>query len=97
MKGIFVSYNQAYNEEIVELLESCGQRGFTRWSEIEGRGSVDGEPHYGNHAWPTMNHALISFVEDEKAPRIMELLKRKDEESPALGLRAYTWDIELFY
>ena len=42
MKAIFVAYNQAYNQEIVELFEQLGQRGYTVWSEIGGRGSVDG-------------------------------------------------------
>ena len=51
MKAIFIAYNQAYNQEIVELLEGLGQRGYTVWEEIGGRGSVDGEPHLGNHAW----------------------------------------------
>ena len=42
MKAIFVAYNQAYNEEIVEVLEANGQRGYTSWQDIQGRGSVDG-------------------------------------------------------
>ena len=29
MKAIFIAYNQAYGNEIVELLEGFGQRGFT--------------------------------------------------------------------
>ena len=44
MKAIFVAYNQAYNEEIVEVLEAHGQRGHTSWQDIQGRGSVDGIP-----------------------------------------------------
>ena len=47
MKAIFIAYNQAYNEEIVEALETLGQRGYTKWEEIGGRGTVDGEPHLG--------------------------------------------------
>ena len=97
MKAIFISYNQAYNEEIVELLEDNGQRGFTRWEDIEGRGGVDGEPHMGSHAWPTMNHAMITMVEDSKVQGIMDDLRAKDETYPDLGLRAYVWNIEMFY
>lgn len=92
MKAIFISYNQAYNEEIVEILEAHEQRGFTRWEDIEGRGGVDGDPHYGNHAWPTMNHAILTFVPDEKLSAIMADLKAKDEAYPDLGLRAFAWD-----
>lgn len=96
MKAIFIAYNQAYNEEIAELLAQCGQRGFTRWEEIQGRGSVDGIPHMGNHAWPEMNNAILTIVEDDYAPEILACLKQKDEESPDLGIRAFMWNIETF-
>ena len=94
MKAIFIAYNQAYNQEIVELLETLGQRGYTVWTEVGGRGSVDGEPHLGSHAWPTQNHAVLTAVEDSLAPRIMEELRRTDSENKALGLRAYVLPIE---
>lgn len=94
MKTIFVAYNQAYNNEIVEVLESFGQRGFTRWNEVMGRGMESGEPHYGDHAWPVMNQAVLAVVEDSVAPAMMEALKAKDEQYPDLGLRAFSWNIE---
>lgn len=94
MKAIFIAYNQAYNQEIVELLQDFGQRGYTSWEDVGGRGSVDGEPHLGNHAWPTQNHAIFTAVPDDKAAGIMKALKEKDAAYPDLGLRAYTWNIE---
>ena len=94
MKAIFIAYNQAYNQEIVQLLEACCQRGYTVWEEIGGRGSVDGEPHLGSHAWPTQNHALVTAVDDGHAPRIMDRLRATDRENPKLGLRAYVLPVE---
>ena len=93
MKAIFIAYNQAYNEEIVEILDEFNQRGFTRWEDIEGRGGIDGDPHLGNHAWPTMNHAILTMVPDEKLSPIMAALKAKDEAFADLGLRAFAWDV----
>ncbi len=94
MKAIFIVYNQAYNQEIVEILEGMGQRGYTVWEEIGGRGSVDGEPHLGNHAWPTQNHALITVVENDLAPRVMQELRKTDAANEKLGLRAYVLPVE---
>ena len=94
MKAIFVAYNQAYNEEIVEVLVAHGQRGYTAWQDIQGKGSIDGIPHLGNHAWPEMNHALLAMVDDGMVEGIMEDLRAKDAASPDLGLRAYVWNIE---
>lgn len=97
MKAVFISFNQAFNDEIVNLLEADGQRGFTMWNDIAGRGGIDGEPHLGNHAWPVMNMAVLAMVPDDKVDRIMSDLKAKDEEAPDLGLRAFVWDVEKSY
>jgi hypothetical protein len=94
MKAIFVAYNQAYNQEIVELLENLGQRGYTVWEEVGGRGSVDGEPHLGNHAWPTQNHALLTVLEDSLASKVMDALRATDAANKDLGLRAYVLPVE---
>ena len=94
MKAIFVAYNQAFNEEIIELLEGLGQRGFTEWREIGGRGSETGEPHRGSHAWPTQNHAVLSVVPDGLAPQVMAALREKDAAFPDLGLRAWVLPVE---
>ena len=94
MKAIFIAYNQAYNEEIIEALETLGQRGYTKWEEIGGRGTIDVEPHLGNHAWPSQNHALFVAVEDELAPKAMDILRKLDEDNRNLGLRAYVLPIE---
>ena len=55
---------------------------------------MNGEPHYGNHAWPVQNHAILTFVQDDKVQPILADLKAKDEETPDLGLRAFVWGAE---
>ena len=94
MKAVFIAYNQAYGEEIVDLLDKLGQRGFTRWNDIAGRGGIDGEPHMGSHAWPVMNCAILTMVPDDKAPELLDALRATDQASPDLGLRTYVWNIE---
>ena len=94
MTAIFIAYNQAYYEEISELLEKQGVRGFTRWNEITGRGSTTGEAHYGSHTWPTFNDAILTFVDDEKVDDIMNTLHEHDLQTPELGLRAFAWKID---
>ena len=83
--------------EIADALESLGVRGFTMWQDIAGRGSETGLPHLGNHAWPTMNNALLTFVEDDKVDDILGKLRAMDEETPDLGIRAFAWNIEKYY
>ena len=97
MKGIFIAYDQAYNMDIADALQDLGVRGFTMWQDIAGRGSETGEPHLGSHAWPTMNNAMLAFVEDDKVDEILAMVRAKDEETPDLGLRAFVWNVEKHY
>ena len=83
--------------EIADAIEKIGVRGFTMWNDIAGRGGFSGEPHLGNHAWPTMNNAMLTFVPDDKVDEILDQLKAMDEETPNLGIRAFVWNIEKHY
>ncbi|MCH5221086.1 MAG: hypothetical protein J1F05_02000 [Muribaculaceae bacterium] len=94
MKSIFIAFDQAHYERIVDMLEHSNCRGFTAWDLVKGRGSVDGEPHYGSHAWPSMASAIITIVEDSKVDSILAKLRQFNEDRPKLGLRAFVWNIE---
>ena len=94
MKALFVVYNQAYGDEIVAVLDAAGQRGFTRFDGVGGRGSSSGIPHFNNHAWPEYNDALLVIVDDSAVAPLLEELRAKDEATPDLGLRAFAWNIE---
>ena len=94
MKAVMIVLDQAHYEMIVNDLSSLNIRGFTSWKEVYGRGSEDGYPHYGSHAWPSVNNAILSIVEDDRVPLLLKYLKGMDEESPNLGLRAFVWNVE---
>jgi nitrogen regulatory protein PII len=94
MKAIFISFNQAYYDAILTIMDRNGIRGYTYWEEVQGRGSKTGEPHYGTHAWPTKNSAILAVVEDEKVRMFLDLLYKLDRQTEAQGLRAFVWSIE---
>ena len=75
------------------MLDDNGVRGFTRWALTEGRGTYDGEPHYGTHAWPSMNSSILAIVEDEKIPVLLETMREIDSTTMQQGSRAFVWDI----
>ena len=94
MKAFFLSYNQALTDRINKMLDDHGVRGFTRWALNEGRGSFDGEPHYGTHAWPSMNTSILAIVEDEKVPELLEAVREIDSTTQQQGSRAFVWNVE---
>ncbi len=94
MKAIFIAFDQAYYERIVEMLPRLGCRGFTAWQEVQGRGSKTGDPHYGTHAWPSLASAMMTMVPDERVDSVLDFLHGMDVETPKLGLRAWVLPIE---
>lgn len=93
MKAVFMACNQSMYDAVMDIMNDMELRGFTGWEELIGRGSKDGEPHLGNHAWPTMNSALISVMEDDKATEFLKRLKQLDEDNDKQGLRAFAWSV----
>ncbi len=93
MKALFISYNQALTDPVMGILNKNSIRGFTKWALTEGRGSVDGEPHYGNHTWPSMNSTILAVTEEHKIAPVLEALRALDAETKMQGLRAFVWDI----
>ncbi len=89
-----MSCNQSMYDAVLALMEEMGLRGFTGWEELIGCGSKDGEPHLGNHAWPTMNSALLAVMEDKEAAEFLGRLRQLDDANHRQGLRAFTWTVD---
>lgn len=94
MKSVFIAYDQALQELVVEALNSSLCKGYTLIPQAAGRGSITGEPHLGTHAWPSTNSAIITVCDDEKVQPLLNRLHKIDLDNPLLGLRAFVWNIE---
>ena len=94
LKSVFIAYNEAYHSLILRVLDKQNLKGYRSLYHIQGRGSHDGEPHIGSHAWPTMNDAMLVVVPEEKLQALLDALRELDERNPQEGLRAFVWNIE---
>jgi hypothetical protein len=94
MKAVFIPYNQAYKDSLIELLDKMSIRGFTLWEQVQGRGAVTGEPHYGNHAWPTMNSSILAVIPDDKVSPLLKSIHDLDLLTEQQGIHAFVWNIE---
>ncbi len=94
MKAVFIIYNQANTERIEYMLDRLNIRGFTYWENVQGRGSVDGEPRRGSHTWPEMNSAIITMVEDEQVEELLLTIRKLDNRNKEVGVRACVWNID---
>ena len=94
MKTVFIAYDQAHYDNVMEALNDSNVRGYTFFEQVGGRGTKGGDPHLGSHAWPSMNSAIVTIVDDEKVQPLLTRLKKLDDDNPMLGLRAFVWACE---
>ena len=94
MKSGFIVFNQAFTSRVEYMLDELGIRGFTFFEQVQGRGSVDGEPRRGTHTWPEMNSAVITIVPDDKVDEVLLTVRKLDARNKAVGVRAFVWNIE---
>ncbi len=94
MKAVMIVYNQALSDVVMDILDKQSLRGFTQWTEVTGRGTKRGEPHYGNHTWPSKNSSILVVVRDEQVEPLLTILRKLDSQTEEQGTRAFVWNIE---
>ncbi len=94
MKAVFVAYNQSLEGRVEFILDELVIRGFTRWTEVKGRGTVKGEPHLGTHTWPALNNTILTVLDEDKAAKLLARLRELNDSAPDPGLRAFSWQVE---
>jgi nitrogen regulatory protein PII len=97
MKAVLIVFNTALTDKVEYMIDKLNIRGFTQWDGLQGRGSVDGDPHYGTHTWPEINTATLCIVEDDKVDILLEKIQKIDEIDKRVGIRAFVWNIERMY
>ena len=94
MKSIMIVFNQANTARVEYMLDKLEIRGFTFWENVQGRGSVDGDPHRGTHTWPELNNAVLCVVDDEKVEPLLTTVRKLDLRNKEVGVKAFVWAIE---
>jgi nitrogen regulatory protein PII len=89
-----IVFNQAFTTRVEFMLDELGIRGFTFFEQVQGRGSVNGEPRRGTHTWPEMNSAVITVVPDDRVAELLLTVRKLDARNKAVGIRAFVWNIE---
>ncbi len=94
MKAVFIIFNQSNTARVEYLLDELKIAGFTLFEQVQGRGTNGGEPRRGTHAWPEMNSAVMTVVEDDKVDELLLTVRKLDMRNPQVGVRAFVWNIE---
>ena len=94
MEMVMIVYNQAIDEEVLELLEEVGINRYTKWQRVLGKGE-DSNARLDTPVWPGANMVLgLVIKEKRKLQRLTKGLKKLDAEVGDKGLFAFRWPVE---
>lgn len=93
MKMIMISYNEAVNTDVMEALESCGIKNYTKIMGVYGRGEKSGT-HLGNDIWPGRNNVLYVACGDAEAKKVMQRVSELRKGLGREGIKAFLMPVE---
>lgn len=94
MDMVMIVYNQAIDEEVLELLGEVGIDRYTKWQRVLGKGEAS-NPRLDTPVWPGANMVLgLVIKEKRRLQRLLKGLKKLDAEMGDKGLFAFRWPVE---
>lgn len=93
IKMVMITYNEAIDAEVMEVLANCGLRNFTKIMGTFGRGTTSGT-HLGDDIWPGRNNILYIACEEKEAKEILSCIKELRKKLGKEGIKAFVLPVE---
>lgn len=93
MKMVMISCNEAIDDEVTELLSSCGVDSFTKFRRALGKGKSSGS-HLDSAIWPGANNVYLVVLEDKPAKALLEKVKQARNSLGKEGIKAFLLPVE---
>lgn len=88
MKMVIVVYNEALDNEMMEILENCMLKNYTKITGVFGRGESSGT-HLGTDIWPGRNSLLYIACEDKDGRKVIASVKELRKSLGPEGVKAF--------
>ena len=93
MQMVMITYNEAIDAEVMEVLANCGLKNYTKIIGTFGRGSTSGT-HLGNDIWPGRNNILYIACEEKQARQLITCVKGLRHTLGKEGIKAFVLPLE---
>lgn len=93
MKLVMIVYNEALDNEVMETLEKCALKNWTKIPETFGRGSSSGT-HLSSDVWPGRNNVLYSACEEKEAKCLIACIRELRTTLGSEGIKAFVLPVE---
>ncbi|MDD5291619.1 MAG: hypothetical protein PHY46_00330 [Candidatus Omnitrophica bacterium] len=92
-KMVMITYNEAIDLEVMEVLNSCGIKNYTKTTAVFGKGETSGT-HLGNDIWPGRNNILYVACDEKQAKQAISCVKELRKKLGQEGIKAFVLPIE---
>jgi hypothetical protein len=93
MKMVMICYNEAIDDEVMEVFTGCGLTAYTKLMGVFGKGRTSGT-HLGNDIWPGRNNILYVACEDAAGKQLLSCVRAMRNQYGAEGIKAFSWKLE---
>ena len=92
-KMVLIIYNEAIDMEVMEMMEKCNLKNYTKVMGVFGRGETSGT-HLGNDIWPGRNNLLYVATPENGAKQLVSAVKELRVKLGKEGIKAFILPIE---
>ena len=93
LKMVMIVYNEAIDQEVMEVLGGCTLENYTKVMGVFGKGLTSGT-HLGNDIWPGRNNILYIACQDNEAKKLVSCVKELRKKLGREGIKAFVLPIE---
>ncbi len=93
MKMVMIAYNEALDNEVMEILGDCELKNYTKIAGVFGCGTSSGT-HLGTDIWPGRNNLLYVACEEKESRKIIASVKEMHKSLGAEGIKAFLMPLE---
>ena len=90
---VMISYNEAIDSEVMDVLERCAMKNYTKVNGVFGKGNASGT-HLGNDVWPGRNNLLYIACDDVQAKQMLACIKELRKKLGSEGVKAFVLPLE---
>jgi nitrogen regulatory protein PII len=93
MKMVMIVYNEALDNEVMEVLECCPMKNYTKVNKVFGRGTSSGT-HLGTDIWPGLNNILYIACQEDQAKKMVSDIRELRKKIGHEGVKAFVLAVE---
>ncbi len=90
---LMIVYNEAVDQEVMEALNNCAMKNFTKIVATFGKGTTSGT-HMGDDIWPGRNNILYIACDEAQSKQMLLCIKSLRKELGKEGIKAFVLPIE---